>query len=309
MPRTATHSPARPARSRRRPDPTADTFADNQGQDPNATASAPDGSAPADTDAASASPSPATADPSASPGPTTIQVQVLAPQSDGDGSQDGSQDGGDDGSDDGGVSGAALPPLARFRTLEAGAAALVQTARRAGARYPYEAPPNLVPVGWWPGFGPSDEAESTYRQLRADWEAFERDGVGSTKLPHLRQDVVEWRQFRDAWEAGSLPSNDLGGRLNAEVSRANRIRSELTGKTIAELGPEVRRGVDVVNATAFTRDVAAPVEQWARDNPLVHALANPALSPTTAVSRMVTAAAVACGASLVIGLLVARGLR
>ncbi len=95
------------------------------------------------------------------------------------------------------------------------------------------------PLGWFPGFGPSAEAEQTYRALVADWEAFDRVGVGQRILPHLRQDVIEWREFRDHWKAGDIDSSNINGSLMAETARARRIRTELRDAKVTDpaLGP------------------------------------------------------------------------
>jgi len=53
--------------------------------------------------------------------------------------------------------------------------------------------------------GPTEELQATFRGLVADWEAYERLGVGDSILKNMRDDLVEWRAFRDAWLDGSIP--------------------------------------------------------------------------------------------------------
>lgn len=151
---------------------------------------------------------------------------------------------------------------------------------------------NGVPVGEFkwsyliPGYGPykvvkdylgpSEEAEKTFRGLIADWEAFDRLGVGKDVLPGLRQDSVDWRKFREEWQNGDIPSADIGGRLTAEVIRANRVRLNLAEQKITDpaLGPGLRAGVEVASSVpALVK--AEKVDDWAKSVPIVNWITAP----------------------------------
>lgn len=188
-----------------------------------------------------------------------------------------------------------------FPDIDSAARALVATAYRAAprdwgqisnaemaslGRYPIACDPTPGPtpiegtaptLGWWPGFGPSAEAEATFRGLTADWEAFDRLKVGTPgMLPHLAQDRTEWLQFRNAWKGADIDSSDIGGRLTAETIRANRIRRELAAAKVVD--PSLvgdRQGVDVMRSTDPLK-APADAEEWARKIPIV----NWALDPT-----------------------------
>lgn len=124
--------------------------------------------------------------------------------------------------------------------------------------------------------GPSEEAEKTFQGLIADWEAFDRLGVGGDILPELRQDSVDWRKFREDWQNGDIPSKDIGGRLTAEVVRANRVRLNLAEQKITDpaLGTGLRAGVEVASSVpALVR--AEKVDAWARSIPVVNWITAP----------------------------------
>ena len=146
-------------------------------------------------------------------------------------------------------------------------------------------------LGWWPGFGPSSEAETTFRGLIADWEAFERLGVGRGRFAFLAQDVKEWREFRDAWNNAALESADIGGRLTAEVARANRIRVELKDARVVDpqLRETPREGVDVT-AAAAPQAVAKPIADWAASTPGVSWLTDPKAPPKAIGQRLLLVA-------------------
>lgn len=124
-------------------------------------------------------------------------------------------------------------------------------------------------------FGPSNEAVKRYALLRADWDGFEAQGIGN--YPELATDVQEWAQFRGAWEADTIPDNDLSGRLNAEIVRANRVKATLlekaTGKTVfVQDLPDRIPNIDTLSEVP----ISAAVDAWARQSPFVDALTNPA---------------------------------
>jgi len=160
-----------------------------------------------------------------------------------------------------------------------------------------QAPPEL---GWWPGFGPSEAAEATFRGLMADHAAFDRIGVGGRvfgpddpdkRHANLAEDVTAWRAFRDAWLAGDIPSTEIGGQLTAQVIGANKIRQYLAEAKITdpELQTELRKGVAVDEAT----NAAAPatkIDTWARSVPVLRWLTDPGQTPANATKRILAVA-------------------
>lgn len=198
-------------------------------------------------------------------------------------------------------------PLAVFDNLQAGARELVATARRATAT-PASPAPDLerladrIEVGWAPFVGPSDGEEATFRGLVADWEAFESGGVAG--LGFLREDVKEWRAFRDEWRANEASmtgytTNELVGMLNAEVERANRVRRELRdnaakNKMPAPPMPGARRGLDVEAENPF----ATWLDHGVAKMPVLGWLTNPGgavASDTAKVLKILLAVAAVLG--------------
>ncbi len=212
-----------------------------------------------------------------------------------------------------------------FPNIDAAARALVAVSFRAAprawgqvtpgelaqlARYPWNAerqklrfdelagaPPEL---GWWPGFGPSEAAEATFRGLMADHVAFERIGVGGRVFgpddpdkthANLAADVADWKKFRDEWLAGDIPSTEIGGRLTAQVIAANRIRQYLAEAKILdpELQTELRKGVAVDEATSAAAP-AAKIDAWARTVPGLRWLTDPSQKPADATKRILAVA-------------------
>lgn len=163
--------------------------------------------------------------------------------------------------------GAEVHDLARFPSWRHATRALVATAMRAGATAASPAP-DLPLVGYRSAhpvegetsgtlsdfaqraaeivdplgsqllWGPSSEAEATFRGLLADWEAFERAGV-PTKIPELRETYDTWVKFRDEWLSGH--GDEL--MLNSIVADSNRVRRTLAEKA-GQPDPELRPGVD-----------------------------------------------------------------
>lgn len=212
--------------------------------------------------------------------------------------------------------------LAVFADLDEGARALVATSYRAAprawgdvgeaeiralGRYPLErlqpalgavaAAEDAPPIGWWPGFGPSPEAEQTYRALTADWEGFDRAGVGQRILPHLRQDVIEWREFRDHWKAGDIDSSNINGALMAETARARRIRTELRDAKVIDpaLGPGRDIQAPGVEHSGGGLSFASAIDHWATGVPFLSAIT----APTSALGKLgVTPSGALAGAGL-----------
>jgi hypothetical protein len=152
----------------------------------------------------------------------------------------------------------------------------VLSAQRAGVRLGEPSAPNLVfpvekpfAIGWAPGFGPSDDATKTFMLFKADLEAFEREGIGTKVSKEMAPRMQEMRDFVKAWEKcrdSSVPfscdiaSSDIGGKLLAAVADSNTIRSILrdAGKKGYD---EKRKAGDILDATNFGKDIAAPVEK------------------------------------------------
>lgn len=170
-----------------------------------------------------------------------------------------------------------------------------------------------VDLGWWPGMGPSSEAEATFRGLMSDWEAFDRLKVGMPApdgvLPHLRPDVVAWRKFRDEWKAGNIPSADIGGQLLAQVSVANRIRRELAAAKIIDPALKGdRQGIAVDEAAKLVK-AAVPVDSFAKSIPGLSWLTDPTASPQAMQKKLVTTVAVVLAVALGGALLISRAAR
>lgn len=153
-------------------------------------------------------------------------------------------------------------------------------------------------------FGPSDEAKETFRGLVADWEGFDRLKVGDELFgpndpltpkpgeparadgvlrshPNLREQVVEWRKFRDAWKAGDIPGNELAAQLNVQRGVANTVRKYLAEAAVID--PALvdnkfdKPGVDVEKSTTALAK-STEVNTWARDVPVLNWMTNPAQS-------------------------------
>jgi hypothetical protein len=193
---------------------------------------------------------------------------------DGDGAGDGGDGGDGDGGDAGDLGGLDVAGLdlggldgrALFPDVLTAARALVAVSYRAAPRdwgnvgeaelrrlnrYPihrlHEQPrvAGQAPLGWsldaagsvlWgPITGrPSVEAEQTQRALTADWESFERLGVGSSILPGLAGDLRAWRSERDAWRKAEIDASAVGARLLGEVARARHVRDELRASKVID---------------------------------------------------------------------------
>lgn len=123
---------------------------------------------------------------------------------------------------------------------------------------------------------PSSDAEASFRRLMADWEGYDRLGVGGRVLPGLRDDVVDWRKFRDDWLSGNIPGKDIAARLNVQVSASNKVRQLLKEGGVVDpaIASDPAKGVDVEESTAPLA-VAASVNREAKDSPIIGWLTSP----------------------------------
>ncbi len=126
-----------------------------------------------------------------------------------------------------------------FDTPDEAAAALCRAAYRASAtpsrpRAPIPIEGEPVTGGpldeaftlWDRLTGPSSNAEDLFRDVAADWVAFERAGVPA-QYPELRADHERWIRFRDAWHRGQADPKEL----RAYALDANRVRRSLYDRT------------------------------------------------------------------------------
>lgn len=134
--------------------------------------------------------------------------------------------------------------------------------------------------------GPTEDAQRAFRELVADWEGYERLGVGEKIFGpgdprgNLRDTLIEWRKFRDDWLAGNIPNADVASRLNVARSDANKVRKYLAeakviDPALADPAFDKSTGVTAETATTVT-SAAASVERSAKTNPLVNFLTDPA---------------------------------
>lgn len=165
-------------------------------------------------------------------------------------------------------------------------------------------------LGWWPGFGPSDDAQQTFRSLTADWEAFERIGVGTTVLPFLKDDLADWRKFRDEWKAGDIASSEIGGRLLAQTIAARRVREYLKDQKIVDpvlqTPPVKDMSVDDAGERTKPGGTFDSLDKWAAKNPVVNWLTDPSQPPDKARNKILATAGVGFGLVAVLGILLGR---
>lgn len=231
-----------------------------------------------------------------------------------------------------------------FPNIDAAASALVAVSFRAAprdwgamtagdlaqlARYPFTAERHQrrvaalagkegrAELGWWPGFGPTDEAQQTFRALTADWEAFERIGVGTRVLPFLKDDLADWRKFRDEWKNADIPNTEIGGRLLAQTIAARRVREYLKDAKIVDpvLQTPPAKDITVTDAGKDATAVASGgmftstgIDEWAKSNPVVNWLTDASQAPEKARRRILATAGIGLGLVALLGALVGRRL-
>lgn len=132
--------------------------------------------------------------------------------------------------------------------------------------------------------GPTEESQTVFRDLVADWEGFDRLGVGDKIFGpgdprgNLRDDVVDWRKFRDDWLAGNIPSNEVAARLNTQREAANKIRKYLADARVIDpalaSSAHDKPGVDVEKSTT-SLVASAKAEQGVKQFWLLDLLTRP----------------------------------
>lgn len=136
-------------------------------------------------------------------------------------------------------------------------------------------------------FAPNKADQEAFQRLMADWEGYDRLGVGERILAgekgpdglrrvNVREDVVDWRKFRDEWLAGQIDGAEIAARLNPQVSVSNKIRRYLkeTNAIDPVLQRDEARGVDVEESTGALQ-LAADVDKSARSNAFVNWVTSP----------------------------------
>lgn len=109
-------------------------------------------------------------------------------------------------------------------------------------------------IGWWPGFGPSDESKKTFELASTRLDELLAWGVAS-KLPHRKLTVDDISKYRAAFTKGDADLSHLGGYKNDVESLA---------KEAAEKGFVLKGGplpsVDVEAVSAANAAAAAAVQ-------------------------------------------------
>ena len=136
-------------------------------------------------------------------------------------------------------------------------------------------------------FAPNKADQEAFQRLMADWEGYDRLGVGERilagekgpdglKRVNVREDVVNWRKFRDEWLAGQIDGADIAARLNPQVSVSNKIRRYLkeTNAVDPVIQQDEAKGVDVEESAGALR-IAADVDKSARSNSFVNWVTSP----------------------------------
>ena len=136
-------------------------------------------------------------------------------------------------------------------------------------------------------FAPNKADQEAFQRLMADWEGYDRLGVGERilagekgpdglKRVNVREDVVDWRKFRDEWLAGQIDGADIAARLNPQVSVSNKIRRYLkeTNAVDPVIQQDEAKGVDVEESAGALR-IAADVDKSARSNSFVNWVTSP----------------------------------
>lgn len=94
------------------------------------------------------------------------------------------------------------------------------------------------------------ELEQTMRALVADWEGFDRAGVGSKVLPEFKPQAVDFRKTRDAWKAGTLDQATLDSAIQSATQVASQVRDALVKSGVVDpgLGPAAVKAAETAQA-------------------------------------------------------------
>lgn len=124
--------------------------------------------------------------------------------------------------------------------------------------------------------GISPEMESTMRALVADWEGFDRLGVGTKVLPDLRPAVEQFRKLRDAWKAGSNDPAVVSQEIDAATKAASQVREALAKAGVIDpaLGPAAIKATQEA-ILAAQQAAAASSKSWLDNVPALKWLSNP----------------------------------
>jgi hypothetical protein len=98
-------------------------------------------------------------------------------------------------------------------------------------------------VGNW--FGVGDAALAFYGTLKQRWSELEAWGLGD-KVPSARRDLVEWRQYAAAWDAGDEDETALRG----WAASLRRVEEDAQAQGFKPAGPPV---ADVDSASLDSR--------------------------------------------------------
>ena len=157
-------------------------------------------------------------------------------------------------------------------------------------------------LGWWPGFGPSDEAKASFDKLSADWDTYIAQGVAA-KAP-LVPDFSAWTAFKVAWNTASIDSTDIAAKLNAEIARSNRVKAELASyaakKNVMVQDVDTQKNIDPTHGSDAVK-AAETVEKVVEKIPILKDITNPKgpTLPNFPSSAKLVAAGIAAGVAAV----------
>ncbi len=119
--------------------------------------------------------------------------------------------------------------------------------------------------------------------------------MASGRLPWERSDLLPCLVLQYHSSDLGEPA-ELGARLNAQVSTANRVRAEIvTQATGVPTAPgqidATRKGLDDAPGISWFGKRAEAVDTWAKDVPLLGTLTSPKQSPAQAGTRILLAGA------------------
>lgn len=134
----------------------------------------------------------------------------------------------------------------------------------------YVSPAKLRPrqknadVGWWPGFGPSDEAKAVFDAASLRLDDLLAWGV-KDKLPHRARTLEDVMRFRDEWKRGKAELPHLSGFKSDVIS----LENEAAEKGFKKKPGEIPR-IDVENVSAATQAAASVAAAQKELGAIVH---------------------------------------